>query len=72
MLDPYQNLLKFHKVIKIIRNLMQFKLPSPLHVATLSLVLAEEQDLDTVMEIYMLIRQFKNLLSLSINNTSIA
>lgn len=55
MLDPYQNLLKFHKVIKIIRNLMQFKLPSPLHVATLSLVLAEEQDLDTVMEIYMLI-----------------
>lgn len=70
MLDPYQKLLKFHKVIKIIRNLMQFKLPSSLHVATLSLVLTEEQDLDTVMKIYMLIQQFKNG-SLSINITSI-
>lgn len=49
---------------------MQFKLPSPFHVATLSLVLTEEQDLDTVMEIYMLIQQFRNG-SLSINITSI-
>lgn len=70
MLDPYQKLLKFYRVIKIIRNLMQFKLPSPFHVATLSLVLTEEQDLDTVMEIYMLIQQFKNG-SLSVNITSI-